>query len=387
MSPFDVAVIGAGPSGSNATAVALKAGLRVAQIDAAPFPRVKPCAGGLTIKAFIAAQSAVTPLIHKTFRTIECGIWGKKVFRFSHSAPLLHMISRPEFDNALVAENKRHRAFRFYDDERVVDITYDGLFHIETDRQTLAVKQLIGADGAKSVVNKIFHIAKLRAAAIAVEVNLPHESNAHQMMQLPRLDFGVIEKGYGWVFPKDDYCSVGLYTLTRGIRNIRRRLLDYAVAKGFTPIEHPLDIEAHVIPIGGFSFRKPGVPLYLVGDAAGLADAITGEGIYAALESGRLAGKTAVEVARGLCQPQRYYLRLWRSVLPDTLLTYMLSDLFYRNVPRALTMLGCSSFWRPLVFGSTEGSTLWQCLWKGLFYFVMSLRQKEILLEQIPIVR
>ena len=65
-------------------------------------------------------------------------------------------------------------------------------------------------------------------------------------------------------------------------------------------------MEAFRVPVGGFSLRPPACPAYVVGDAGGFADALTGEGIYSALESGRLAGEVAVdEFAYGRWSPLR----------------------------------------------------------------------------------
>jgi flavin-dependent dehydrogenase len=81
---FDLIVVGAGPGGSNAASVALDAGLRVAQIDSARFPRVKPCAGGVTLKAAGALRYALDPSVCRSFDAIEFNLWGKRRNRFTH---------------------------------------------------------------------------------------------------------------------------------------------------------------------------------------------------------------------------------------------------------------------------------------------------------------
>jgi flavin-dependent dehydrogenase len=99
---FDLIIVGAGPAGSNAAAVALDAGLRVAQIDAARFPRVKPCAGGVTMKAAAALRYSLDPSVCRSFEAIEFNLWNRRRNRFTHPGTILHTVCRPAFDNRLV---------------------------------------------------------------------------------------------------------------------------------------------------------------------------------------------------------------------------------------------------------------------------------------------
>src|SRR5687768_8575746 len=71
---FDVIVVGAGPGGSNAAAVALKHGLSIAQVDKSRFPRVKPCGGGLTIKSCRALQFDLQPMLRGESREFEFNV-------------------------------------------------------------------------------------------------------------------------------------------------------------------------------------------------------------------------------------------------------------------------------------------------------------------------
>ncbi len=368
----DLIVVGAGPGGSNAAAAALDAGLTVAQIDRYAFPRVKPCAGGLTVKACQSLLIDTQPLTQRAFTSIEFNVFGKRVTRFTHKRPVLTTVVRPEFDNLLVTRNSRSKDFTFYDQERVLHVEWDREFIVHTDRRKLRAHQLVGADGAYGVVNKAFRIGLPKGFATAIEVNI--ESDIHR---LPCFDFGVLPRGYGWVFPKDGHCSVGLYTLARGVKNLRLRLQSYLREKGLWNGESALRTEAFQFPYGGYRLACPEVPVYIVGDAGGFGDAITGEGIYHALESGRLAGQTASEVAAGSLSHRRYYQRLWKTVLPDTFLTYQLSRGFYRDPSLSLGLFQDLFMWRPFVQGYTEGSTFAECLLKGSWLLAKSFANAQ----------
>lgn len=356
---FDLIVVGAGPGGSNAAAVALGHGLSVAQVDRYKFPRVKPCGGGVTIKSSNALSLDPLPALRGAFNDVEVNVWQKKVNRFTHRpSPLLRMVVRSQFDEWLVAQNLKTTRFQFFDDERVLDIAYDGLFRVRTAKQMLLGRQLVGADGAYSLVNRVFSIGRPKGYAVAVEVTLRRDQATLPVETPPCFDVGAIDSGYGWVFPKDDHWNVGLYTLGKG-KSLREQLTAYIAAKGFQLNTDPLaTFQAHRFPYGGYRVSPPKVPVYLVGDAGGFGDALTGEGIYQALESGRIAGETSHDWLAGRVNDQAYYRRLRRSVLADTFITYHVSRRFYRNMDKALTVLADPFVSRPLVEGYAAGATL-----------------------------
>jgi 2-polyprenyl-6-methoxyphenol hydroxylase-like FAD-dependent oxidoreductase len=67
----------------------------------------------------------------------------------------------------LVSQNLKTPGFQFFDNERVVDIKYDGRFRVHTAKQTLVGRQLVGADGAYSIVNRVFSIGTMTGAPVA----------------------------------------------------------------------------------------------------------------------------------------------------------------------------------------------------------------------------
>lgn len=356
--PFDVIVVGGGPGGSSAAAVALRHGLSVAQLDRHKFPRMKPCGGGLTVKSCRALPFDLSPAFHGEFKEVELNIWQRRQNRFTRSSTaFLRMVVRPEFDNWLVSENLKRPGFQFFDDERVLDISYDGVFRVLTSHRSLTGRQLVGADGASSLVNKLFRVTQPKGFAVAVEVVLKRDEATLPEPIPPCFDFGAISSGYGWVFPKDDHWNVGLYTVAKH-KNLRQELVAYIQKKGFRVAGDPLaSFEAHRFPYGGYQVAVPNAPVYVVGDAGGFGDAIFGEGIYHAIASGALAGRTSADCLAGNVGPDAYYRRLRPSVLLDTFVTYHVSKVFYDNIDRALTVIENPFVWRPIFQGYADGET------------------------------
>lgn len=283
------------------------------------------------------------------------------------------MVDRPQFDNWLVSQNIGNHRFHFFDDERVLDIRYDGIFHVRTETRVLRSRHLVGADGAYSLVNKLFSVTKPKGFAVAVEVTLPR-AHATLSEEIPAcFDFGVVDSGYGWVFPKDDHWNIGIYTLAK-VKDLRDQLRAYIAHKGFHVEGDPLaTFAAHQFPYGGYLISLPSAPVYIVGDAGGFGDPIMGEGIYHALESGRIAGETIADCFMGKVDPSAYYRRLRRSVLMDTFVTYHISKEFYRNVDKAITILENPFVWRSFVQGYADGATFSLSIVKGGWFLLKSL--------------
>lgn len=371
---FDAVVIGAGPGGSSAVRELLCSGRSVVQFDAESFPRVKPCAGGLTARSLHCAPYDPAPTLVGRAPAFEFSAWKGPAVRFEQTGSVLQFVYRPHFDNWLVEQNLNHTAFSFHSAEPVESIEWDGLFRVQTKQREVVGRNLVGADGAYSRVNRIFDLARPKGKATAVEVVLPNHRVGGTTERVPCFDFGYLPRGYGWVFPKADHWSVGLYTLAEGLRGVRGKLLQYILEKGLKVSGDPLDsFEAHRYPVGGYRLRRPSCPVYLVGDAAGLAEAIVGEGIYYALESGRLAGRAIASHSEPSDGLRWYYRKLRRGLLIDSYLSWRIAGVFYRDPSKWIRRLASPFLWRPFVEGYRRGASLGRCVGFAPFLLLLSL--------------
>ncbi len=372
--PFDILVVGGGPGGSAAAAAALRRGHSVAQVDRFVFPRVKPCGGGLTIKSCNAAPYDLSPMLRGESRAVDFNVWQTRHNRFTRrGSSLVRMVARPDFDHWLVSKNAERPGFRFLGGERVLDISYDGVFSVRTTSRTLRARQLVGADGAYSIVNRLFRVTQPKGLATAVEVVLHRDVATLPDAAPPCFDFGAIDRGYGWIFPKDDHWNVGLYTIAKQT-DLRGKLAEYIRLKGFRVSGDPLaTFQAHRFPYGGYRVTVPRAPVFVVGDAGGFGDPLLGEGIYHAIESGRIAGETAADCLAGRANPGAYYERLKPTVLTDTFITYYASKLFYRDVDEGLAILENPFIWRPFFEGGADGASFARSLARAWWSLPKSL--------------
>jgi geranylgeranyl reductase family protein len=298
VSDLDVIVAGAGPAGALAARGLARAGANVAVVDGS-FPREKPCGGGVTGRALALVESGM-PEPSPSGRTItslkfEAGAAVADVPIASGS--VLEVFSRDVFDTALLRQATSAGARHF--NTRVRTIARDTKnWHVGlSDGSSLRAPWLLGADGAGGVVRRqVFRPFERRHLSVAAGAYVDGVE-CHQIV------IGFIDRprGYLWSFPRPGHLAVGACAQadeasTAEMHAITDRWLD-----SYPPAARlPRRRYAWPIPsLGARDFdreRPAGTGWMLLGDAAGLVDPITREGIYFALRSGMLA-------AQALAQP------------------------------------------------------------------------------------
>lgn len=294
-------IIGGGPAGSTAAWRLAVAGQEPLVLDSASFPRVKLCAGWVTpavwrgleidpadyphtLQPFSNATLELDDVVHETHwnRTVSYGIVRREFDDF--------LLRRAESAGARVLEGVRVREVHRRDDEMVV-LTDAGEFH---------APWLIGAGGHHCPVSRKFgEIDSAEAVVVAREsetkVGRAILEELTERSGTPELIAEKDFRGYGWYFTKGDFLNVGIGCMGDG-RDLHRRceeMLERLRGDGRLP--HDLELE----PFKGHAYaihvQKPrvvgGKGWLLVGDAAGLARGISGEGIGPAVTSASLAAE------------------------------------------------------------------------------------------------
>lgn len=295
MERFDVVVVGAGPAGSTAAYRLARAGARVALLERATFPRDKPCGGGLTGRALREVPVDVTPVVEHEVDRMELGLrYGRRIVRRSRGR-LVAMTQRIRLD-AYLAGQAAAAGADLRDGTKVTAVR-DG--EVDTAHGTLSADAVIGADGVNGVTARSLGLEQRITYGVALEGNVPNAAaRAERYAGTAVVELGTIAGGYGWVFPKGDHVNVGVGGWEHEGPHLREHLWRLCDEYGI-PRAAVEAVRGYRLPLR----RPPSSPargrVALVGDAAGLVDPLSGDGMYEAFVSGRLAADAALDLLAG----------------------------------------------------------------------------------------
>jgi geranylgeranyl reductase family protein len=273
---YDAVVIGAGPAGSTTAYRLATAGASVLLVDKARFPRDKPCGGGLTTRAVQQLPFSVEPVVEDVVHTFELRLGYKRSFERASAEPLCLMTQRRRLDDFL-AHKAQEAGAEFRDG---TSLTLDGALDL--------ADVVVGADGVNGIT--------ARAAGadfghgVALEGNAPLDPRYRGKLVL---ELGVVPGGYGWVFPKGDHANFGVGGWESEGPRLREHLRRLCAEHG-ADYGQLQQLRGYRLP-----FRRAGSTvasnrLLLVGDAAGLVDPLSGDGMYEAFVSSKLAAEAVL---------------------------------------------------------------------------------------------
>lgn len=288
MNKYDVIVVGGGPGGSSAAYHLTRAGARVLVLDKARFPRYKTCGGAVPQSVlqhfpfdFGAIPSAQVAEVHYNLA-------GQQEVQMPMPEPLVKMVMRDKFDTYLL----HHCGAEVRDGCAAREVTEEiqGVRVVTEQDEVIYARYLVGADGAKSLVAQHLGVPRARrpGGAIEVEVSAP----SHLLERYARaalFEFGSVPNGYLWIFPKGEHLSVGIGAMSAA--HVALKEILWREMKRFGLNLDGAVPHAHPIPIYPGRRRFHTRHCLLVGDAAGLADGLIGEGIRYAIKSGQLAAE------------------------------------------------------------------------------------------------
>ncbi|MGO9298686.1 MAG: geranylgeranyl reductase family protein [Streptosporangiaceae bacterium] len=294
---WDVAVIGAGPAGATAARAAALAGSRVILLERATLPRYKTCGGGLINASMRTLPDRLALNPRAQVRSFSFSFDGKREKTRTRSEPLLTLVMRDEFDAALV-DRATEAGVTLSEATTVLKIAEDGdLVRLSTrEHGDILARVVVGADGSagrsSAYVGVTFRQVDL---GLEAEIPTPPEQVASWEGRI-LIDFGHDPGSYGWVFAKGDVLSVGVIAARGDADATRAYLAEFTERLGLAGIE-PRISTGHLTRC-----RERDSPLargrvLVAGDAAGLLEPWTREGISFALRSGRHAGQAAAAAA------------------------------------------------------------------------------------------
>ncbi len=298
MNNYDAIVVGAGPAGSTAAYRLARGGASVLVLDRERFPRDKPCGGGLTYRTVRLLPFSVDPVVEDKVCRLDVGLRHERRFERRSASPLALMTRRSRLDTFL-AERAVEAGAEFRDGARVTSVAATGgSVQVSVGPESVGGAILIGADGVNGLTAKALGLGG-DDYGVALEGNARYDALSRTGYRgRIMLELGIVPGGYGWVFPKGDHVNVGVGGWKEEAPRLRRELGRFCVAHGLSSDELT-ETRGYRLPL-----RNPGLPIArgraaVVGDAAGLVDPLTGDGIYEAVGSAQLAADAALAVLAG----------------------------------------------------------------------------------------
>jgi geranylgeranyl reductase family protein len=309
--------------------------------DKAAFPRDKPCGGGLTYRAARLLPFSVAPVVEEEIDTFELGLGYRRRFERRTKEPLVLMTQRRRLD-AFLVEQAQEAGAEFRDGARV------SLEPFTVDGERIETATLIGADGVNGATAKAFGLGG-HAHEVALEGNVaygPVERSRYARRAV--IEFGTVPGGYGWIFPKADHVNVGVGGWLHQGPQLRTHLARLC-REHRIPDEALSEVRGYRLPL-----RRPGSPAAigrtaLVGDAAGLVDPVSGDGIYEAVLSAQLAADAALDILAGRTADFSCYAGELRRTLGLSAAASWRAKLALERFPRlSFTLLRAPQAWRAL---------------------------------------
>jgi geranylgeranyl reductase family protein len=294
MERFDVLVVGAGPAGSTAAYRLAREGASVLLADKAQFPRDKPCGGGLTMRAVRQLPFSVEPVVEDRTSRVRLGLDFKARFERTTEQPLVLMTQRSRLD-AFLAEQASAAGADFRDGTGVseIELNEEGV-QATVSGYKVAANWLFCADGVNGKATKAIGLDDGRTYGVALEGNVPYGVVSEEEYRGRLfLELANVPGGYGWVFPKGDHVNVGVGGWEREGPRMRQHLARFCREYGI-PESSLENIRGYRLPLLHARARLAKGRAALLGDAAGLVDPLSGDGIYEAFLSARLASEAVL---------------------------------------------------------------------------------------------
>jgi geranylgeranyl reductase family protein len=330
-SKVEVLIIGAGPAGATLAYELARLGVKVLLLEKAQFPRRKTCGGGLNLRTVRLLPFDLTPVIENVISGIYFSRRLDHPFERRYPEPFMVTVSRDKFDQFLVREAEKAGAF-FSDRNPFLSLVPQNDFlQVTTPTGSFSTKFLVGTDGVNSAVARKAEIPLLTSHILAVHSEVPISLLPEQEPDMIHIDWGSLKRGYAYLFPKNSLLSVGAGAsgvASQKIKDYQRAFWAVRWRKEDAP---PFSAAGFFLPL-----RRRRTPIYrgrclLLGDAAGLVDPFSGEGIYSAVRSAQLAAPYLADFLKnGFSSFQPVQEEIDRTLTPELECSRLFRELFRR---------------------------------------------------------
>jgi geranylgeranyl reductase family protein len=288
----DIIVVGAGPAGASCARRAAELGLSVLILEKAETPGTKPCAGGMTERALALLGGDEEPVVHRRLLVADVALGRDLVFTLTGDVPLVATTSRGELD-ALLVRSAESAGARTLLGRAVKGVSEEpGAVRVVSGSGEWLARGVVFADGARGVGRRLIRMPALRHAGAAYVRAFPDSPGAMgRFADRVSFDLTAARRGYGWVFPKIDHLNAGVFSQRPLSQRLLVELESFLASAGLSQwrAEGPFAFPIPILPAGETPGRGH---CLLAGDAAGLVDPVSGEGIPMAIASGRAAAES-----------------------------------------------------------------------------------------------
>ncbi len=367
---FDIIIVGGGPAGATCALYAHRAGLKVLLIDKKKFPRDKICGDAIPGKCLTILEEL--GLVKQFKEKPKSSMYGvtlsspngniaKIKCSNSNNGMIGHVCRRTEFDDVIfqAAKEKVTTKENFY----VTDVLQEngqvsgivGAANQQSNYKTYSARVVIGADGFKSIISRKTDLWEHDPDHWVVATRSYYQGikGIDSSFEVHLLKDYV--PGYFWIFPlADGIANVGLGMLHSELkaRKINLKEAHIQITKSsilkerFSDARLIGDISGSNLPLGSKVRKAFGDGFILLGDAAGLIDPFTGEGIGNAMHSGKIAAEVLADVCKGedysASQLQAYQDRVWQEMGDTMRLSYKLQRLLKYDLLLNLLLRRCN---------------------------------------------
>ena len=346
---YDVVVVGAGPAGSTAAKFLAEKGVKTLLVDRERFPRWKPCAGGLCPHVESVSPKGLfsqTGLVKSMCRSYTTFSPSKRFhWEYLSETPVFYNVDRKEFDQWLM-QHALDAGAVFLDNTRITKVRVSPSEAVVETKggETLNCEAVVGAGGVNCPVAGFLRRKKgvegvwRRNIGVSIVEELRVDERFIEDVYGEKKKALVYLKhegltGYAWVFSKKNTVNVGFAGFhsevkKKSIKKMFHGFLLYLKKQGFLPKEaESKGMKGALLPYRGPVDETYMDRILLVGDAAGFVSPLTGEGIYYAMDSGKMAAETLVSSfetnrfsSKTLGEYQRMWMRKWGRDLKVLLL-------------------------------------------------------------------
>jgi geranylgeranyl reductase family protein len=352
---YDVVIVGSGPSGTTLGYFLSDLGLDVLVIDRTPFPRSKLCAGAITWKTRKLVEDIFKVSFDRYFSiknvSHEYLVYEKWRLKILQKSPEpFYFIDREEYDSKL-SELAEKRSCSFFFGYQVADIDLTSNTVLTRSGISFQGEIVVGADGSMSIIRRrLFPQYEFRynlALAFQTSVAMDKVQREYQG-HIPKLFLGSLHTGYGWLYPRQNDCVLGVAGLLRKNSKIGELYRDFLLRTTTLGLKYISPLQSHWLPFGNFMESPGNGKVLLVGDAGGFVDPFTGEGIYYAHKTAQLAFRAISEyfATQGKMDLVQAYKNYLQPVMTELRIARRVRKLAYSP----LRQVGYSFFKNPKVY-------------------------------------